>query len=184
MAGTANKPNSQLACLNAAERRHKAVALRRKGFSLVDIAHEMNKEAYYYAGSGSDKNLMQMVSQDIKRVWQEHMALGKQELEEWRELELSRLDELQVALWDTAVAGNVKHILAILAIMDRRAKYLGLHEGELSPPNTVTGFEHQIPRKSREILQKALDDLKARNDVSVEALAVRTDVVDADEVNP
>ena len=44
-----------------------------------------------------------------------------------RELEASRLDALQAALWQDAVDGNTQAVQTVLKIMDQRAKLLGLH---------------------------------------------------------
>lgn len=43
-----------------------------------------------------------------------------------RSIEVARLDRLQRALWDRAVGGEVDAILAVLRIMDRRVRLLGL----------------------------------------------------------
>jgi len=43
-----------------------------------------------------------------------------------RALELLRLDELLNALWDTAIAGDLKAVDRVLKVMERRAKLLGL----------------------------------------------------------
>lgn len=55
-----------------------------------------------------------------------------------RTLESMRLDELQNAIWEKALEGDDKALGRVLAIMDRRAKLLGLdaptkHEAEVSP---------------------------------------------------
>ena len=42
------------------------------------------------------------------------------------ELELQRLDVLQSTYWDQAVSGQFDALAAVLNIMQRRAKYLGL----------------------------------------------------------
>lgn len=44
-----------------------------------------------------------------------------------RMLELSRLDSLQATFMPEALAGNLKHLKAVLSIMDQRAKLLGLY---------------------------------------------------------
>jgi hypothetical protein len=41
-------------------------------------------------------------------------------------LELDRLDRLQLAIWQQAMDGNVQAVLAVLRIMERRARYAGL----------------------------------------------------------
>ena len=49
-----------------------------------------------------------------------------QEAESLRALELARLDELQCALWEQALAGELKAVDRVLKVMERRAKLLGL----------------------------------------------------------
>jgi hypothetical protein len=44
------------------------------------------------------------------------------------ELELTRLDQLQMGLWAKAINGDVQAVIAVLRIMDMRAKLLGLYD--------------------------------------------------------
>ncbi|WP_158604502.1 hypothetical protein [Nocardioides mangrovicus] len=56
-------------------------------------------------------------------------ALAEREVEsidEFRELELARLDQLQVAVWDDAMNGQIKAIDVVLRIMGKRDRLLGL----------------------------------------------------------
>lgn len=46
--------------------------------------------------------------------------------DEYLTLELERLDALQCALWDAAMAGDLKAVDAILKIIERRCELLGL----------------------------------------------------------
>jgi hypothetical protein len=58
-----------------------------------------------------------------------HAALAatlQEPAEGLRELELARLDRLQLALWPKATAGNLRAVDRVLAIMRRRAALLGL----------------------------------------------------------
>jgi len=43
-----------------------------------------------------------------------------------RALELERCDRLQAAVWPAATQGDVAAVAAVLRIMERRARYLGL----------------------------------------------------------
>jgi len=49
-------------------------------------------------------------------------------VEEYRELELARLDALQAAHWPQAVAGSVRSADLVLRVIDRRIKLLGLDQ--------------------------------------------------------
>ena len=46
--------------------------------------------------------------------------------DEARNLELVRLDEMQFAIWDRAIKGEISAVTCVLKIMDSRAKLLGL----------------------------------------------------------
>ena len=59
-----------------------------------------------------------------------------------REQELVRLDRMQVGLWTAATHGNVQAVVAVLRIMERRARLLGLDApvrlaGEVGAPTEV-----------------------------------------------
>lgn len=55
--------------------------------------------------------------------------LSKQSAQELMELDLERLDMLQLVVWRRARQGDDKAIETILKIMNTRAKYLGLDKG-------------------------------------------------------
>ena len=67
-------------------------------------------------------------------AWQAHQRIKSEwifeSVEEARQLELMRLDELQVAVWDRAINGDLPAAHCVLKIMDRRAKLLGLDKPE------------------------------------------------------
>ncbi|SLG40240.1 Uncharacterised protein [Mycobacteroides abscessus subsp. abscessus] len=41
-------------------------------------------------------------------------------------MELDRLDQMQLGIWKAAITGDIKAIAAVLKIMERRARYLNL----------------------------------------------------------
>jgi hypothetical protein len=63
-------------------------------------------------------------------AWQAYQRVRSEfiyeSIDESRQLELMRLDELQVAVWDRALNGELPAAHCVLKIMDRRAKLLGL----------------------------------------------------------
>jgi hypothetical protein len=59
----------------------------------------------------------------VKKALDEHIA---EDVDDYRRLEVARLDQLQHALWDTAIAGDVPAVLAIVRIIAQRSKLLGL----------------------------------------------------------
>ena len=67
-------------------------------------------------------------------AWQAHQRIKSEwifeSIDEARQLELMRLDELQVAVWDRAIKGELPAAHCVLKIMDRRAKLLGLDKPE------------------------------------------------------
>ena len=56
-------------------------------------------------------------------------------IDELRQLEVDRLDALQVAIWDDAMKGDLAAVKAVLRLVHLRAKILGLycHPGRSCP---------------------------------------------------
>ena len=95
----------------AAARRAKAVKLRTAGLTYDQIAKELG-----YANRGT-----------VYRVVAE--ALRAQTLEavgELRDLEVARLDSLQVAMWQKAMDGDVPSAMAVVRCIMSRCRLLGL----------------------------------------------------------
>ena len=61
-----------------------------------------------------------------RALWQALDERTAEAVDELRALELHRLDQLQRALWDDAMEGDVRAAEAILKIVDRRIRLLGL----------------------------------------------------------
>ena len=61
-----------------------------------------------------------------RALWQALNERTTEAVDEMRALELHRLDRLQQALWEDAVSGDVRAVDAVLRIIDRRVKLLGL----------------------------------------------------------
>lgn len=107
------EPASSPRRVAAAEKRREALRLRITGASFTEIA-----EALGYGHKGT-----------ACAIVREALAeLGREEAEELRALELYRLDELQRAVWDAALSGNLPAVDRVLKIMERRAKLCGLDE--------------------------------------------------------
>ena len=96
----------------AQERRTKAVALAVSGHGYQAIADLMG-----YANRGT-------VYRIVQEALKAHQVTS---IDEVRELEATRLDALQAALWPDAISGNCQAGQTVLKIMDQRAKLLGLH---------------------------------------------------------
>lgn len=97
----------------AAYRRTRAVEMAAGGRTYLQIADELG-----YASRGT-----------VHRIVREALeAQQVQSVELLREVEVKRLDALQVALWDAAMSGDVEAAHACLRIIQARIMVLGLAE--------------------------------------------------------
>lgn len=108
----------------AALRREKAVELRASGLTFEAIACELG-----YTSRATAYNV-------VKQAIEDNVATAVEEL---RALESARLDLMQRALWDKALAGDVGACRVVLALMQHRAKLFGLDRQTAtdSAPRTV-----------------------------------------------
>lgn len=114
----------------AADRRARAVRLRLGGASYDTIAKDLG-----LASRASAWKLVQRALRD--RVFEE--------VDQYRELELQRLDALQAAHWGAAVAGDVKAALLVLKIIEQRVKLLCLDQpASFQEPETIIRSDHFI----------------------------------------
>jgi len=98
--------------LLAAKKQVKALELRVEGRSFRQIALELK----YKGPSGAHKAVDAALERTIREP-----------AEQVRQLELERLDKLQIKPWKLAtVIGDPKATASVLKIMERRAKLLGL----------------------------------------------------------
>ena len=107
----------------AAERRKEALELRALGYSYQAIADELG-----YANRGS---AYKAVNQELKNI-------PREAAEHARELELGRLDEMQAAAMNGALAGDLFAIDRVVKIIESRSKLLGLYN---LPDNSDPGAE-------------------------------------------
>jgi len=105
--------------------------------------------------------------QDVKDALQELQALNADKAEDYRQLELERLDALTKALEPMAMVGNTNSVNAYIRVMEQRAKLLGLY----------------APEKHENIdwRSKAIDDIKAGR-IQFEDLASAFDTGLAEEL--
>lgn len=96
--------------ITAAERQRQALELRKAGVDYRAIGERLG-----YSTAGAHKAVMTALK-----------AITKEPAEEVLDLELRRLDAMLVGLWPKAVKGDTWAVDRVLAIMDRRARYLGL----------------------------------------------------------
>lgn len=105
----------------------------------LELEHEIKRPKWWYAqqlrlaGATWDEIANALGYQSgptahttVKR----HTAnLAKQSAQELMELDLERLDMMQLVVWRQARQGDLKAIETVLKIMGTRAKYLGLDKG-------------------------------------------------------
>jgi hypothetical protein len=110
----------------AAARHARAIQLATEGHSYQAIADKLG-----YAHRGTVYNIV-------------HDALArdrKEAVENHQQLELARLDALQAALWDKAMAGDVEAAREVRAVIMARCRLLGLDQEAKRPsewtPRTV-----------------------------------------------
>ncbi len=96
----------------ASYRRTRAVELRAQGKGYAEIARELG-----YANKGTAHKV---IAQALE-------AREANSVDLLRTLELERLDALHAAIWDAAMAGEVRAVMPLLRIIDARCRLLGLH---------------------------------------------------------
>ncbi len=99
----------------AAERRLTTLELRKAGLSLRQIAQRTGVS-------------VSMAKKDLDRALADLLAEQNTKAEDWRALELERLEKMHVALWPKVVndAPNMHAVDRVLRIAERRSKLLGL----------------------------------------------------------
>ena len=103
---------------------HMAFELRKAGASYELIAEKLN-----YANAKSAENSIRAT---LQRKYK------PEDVEEVVQMELARLDALQLVAWRRAKDGDLNAIDRILKIMERRSKYLGLDTQTEQVDHTVT----------------------------------------------
>ena len=107
----------------AAEKRAEALELRAMGYSYQAIADEV--------GYGSRGAAHKAVAQELRNI-------PREAAEQAREMELGRLDDLQMAAMNGAMSGDLFAIDRVVKIIESRARLLGLYN---LPDNSDPGAE-------------------------------------------
>lgn len=110
--------------IEAAEKRTRALQLRKAGATFDQIAQQVGYENRGIA---------------CRAVQQELAELPKEDAAELRDLEMARLDSLLTAMWPKAINGNGWAVDRVLRIMERRARLAGLDQPEQIAISTVQG---------------------------------------------
>jgi orotate phosphoribosyltransferase-like protein len=124
----------------------KAYKMRMAGVKWWDIAEELK-----ITEAAARKTVAERIAEVAETI-------DYYERREFLSLELDRLDALQAALWDEAMEGKVSSVTAVLAIMDRRAKWLGF--AEPVQQQAVTSNTIVIPGNTSDYV-KALQRVRA-----------------------
>jgi len=127
------------------ERRRRALTLRRDGLSYDAIARKM----------GVSVSVAHAYVHDAIR------DIPAPEAEATRTIELERLDRLQAGLWARATKGDPKAVGAVLRVMDRRAKLLGLDAPQKTEITGPDGGPVQVtPADARRALRELFRDVE------------------------
>ncbi len=99
--------------LTRGQRRVRVLELTQVGHSTRQVAAELGVSH-------------QTVATDLHAALDSYAALQADETAKLRALETARLDEMLAGVYPKALTGNISAVEAVLAIMQRRAKLLGL----------------------------------------------------------
>jgi hypothetical protein len=139
-AGQARRPWEGLPKAEAEKLKEElAFTLRQAGYSFERIA----KECGYADHSGA--------ARAVKRA---RAHLVSEPLDEQRLLELSRLDELQRAVWTKAMQGEPRAVQLALQIIDRRTMLLGLNAPDRLEVLTIDAIDAEAARLDQLIAQR------------------------------
>lgn len=132
-------PASRAQRAATADRRGKAVAMRLAGLDFQTIADRLG-----YADRAA-------AHKDITRALEANVAEMHRNADVLRQEELDRLNRLQAGLWPTAAAGDPKAVTAVLGIIDRRCKLLGLDAPIRHEVVTLDAIDNAIQQLSAEL---------------------------------
>jgi orotate phosphoribosyltransferase-like protein len=135
-----------MSMVQAEFRKVRAVELAMQGMSYDAIASELG-----YANRGTAWRV-------VSKALSERIDGA---VEEYRHVELARLDALQAALWDQAMTGDTRSADAILRIIDRRIRLLGLDQATVKGdfPRTVVVDPADLVRWGIEATREATPGL-------------------------
>ena len=143
------------------DKERKALELRRAGMPYDEIATALG----YAKGSGA----WHAVQRAMKRTLREGGA------DEVRDQELDRLDRLQRAVWPRAIQGDLPAVGAVLRIMERRSKMLGL-DAPITANIAVEHFDGQTVDAEVQRIMATMQNMKPTK--QIEAPIVDAEVVE------
>lgn len=110
--------------IDAAEKRRRALSLRKAGLTYEQIAQTPRDKA-----RGDMRPLFSSrgrAHEAVAAVLRAVDADAAEDASVVRDLELARLDDLQAGVWKRAVTGDADAVSTVLRVMERRTKLLGL----------------------------------------------------------
>lgn len=150
----------------AAQRRNAAIKLRIAGAPWDDIAQQLG-----YAGRAAAYTDVK----DALRQALDELALNR---EEYRQMELDRIDRLTMALWTKAMAGDTKAVDSINRLRIQYARLLGLEAPIQHEVITIDAVTAEIQRLEAKLGRRA--PAPGRRDSSGEAGATASPATDGD----
>jgi hypothetical protein len=136
-------PEEEAAEVVGHERDRQAAALRIAGLTYQQIADRLGYAGASGAYKAAERALFgEQVSETVDNL---------------RQLEGARLDDLLVGLWVAARAGNVGAIDRVLKIMERRARLFGLDQGIEAPAAATGGAKVSSLDKARRKYARVAD---------------------------
>lgn len=132
-------PASRAQRAATAERRAKAVAMRLAGLDFQTIADRLG----YSDRAAAHKDITRAMEANVQEMHRNADVL--------RQEELDRLNRLQAGLWPAAAAGDPKAVQAVLGIIDRRCKLLGLDAPIRHEVVTLDAIDNAIQQLTAEL---------------------------------
>ena len=132
--------------LHAQQRRAFVLRLRQAGTTYEAIAHAVRRQFGLDAPAGYDRRA---AHRDVIRMMRQVEAELTEAAQLVRQMELERLDELQLSIWPATRAGNLDAIHTILRLMERRAGLLNLDAPMKFAQTTPEGTQPPRPAGHR-----------------------------------
>jgi predicted DNA-binding transcriptional regulator YafY len=130
-----------------AERIAQAFEFRKAGMSLREIAARLD-----VSHETVRKDIIEMTEQFIEEARVHHRTMVA--------MEMMRLDDMAFGIWPAATMGDVKAIEAMLKIMERRAKMLGVDAQTLTKNIQVQVTPEQLTEMSDDELQQLIQQFR------------------------
>jgi DNA-binding NarL/FixJ family response regulator len=129
------------------ERIASAFELRKTGMSLREIAQRLSVSH-------------ETIRKDINEIAKQYFEEARESHREIVAMDLLRLDEMTFGVWDKARSGDTKAIEAVLKIMERRAKMLGMDAQQTTKSVQLNVTPEQISEMTDDELQQLIQQFQ------------------------